>query len=155
MAPMIHPSAIRVLLTTLIAGVAVCVVHGCSYSCTMMACGEVVTYRVVDRSGTPVDTFAATVTVEGKRLSVSCAPRPPSGDGTMIGGNGVRLDCWPDNFFRLWGVVGHGYEVTLQVTTPNRGSFNGAVEPQLTTDDDFNGEGCGSCTNGAAVVTLH
>ena len=117
-----------------------------------MGCSYQARIDILDTEGNAVPVFSGTAEVEGKRYAFSC------------GNNSTRTDSELEGFevidFCLDGSVyipfpeGEQPDIELVVESGEGERFEGTISPQYVVDDEFNGKGCGSCTLGAASLTL-
>ncbi len=128
---------------------------GCGKQCTLKGCQGAVVVDVRDAAGTKLLDYSVSATVAGATLSVSCAAGTPrQSEGARIGDNTVSLDCQGDGPFRIWQAAGFNYDISVSITDQAQHAYSGKLAMSITTDENFNGPGCGSCSSGTAEVSL-
>lgn len=106
--------------------------------CTLIGCTSTIAIRGVDSSGQTIQDLRGTIQFEGQTRTFTCV-------GTY--------DC-PRGPYDLQSAAESQPEFTLDLTDGQGRRYTGTVKPTYVVDEDFNGEGCGTCTSGEVTVTL-
>ncbi len=107
-------------------------------SCTDKACVSVIALRGLDSGGQVIQDLRGTIQFEGRSQTFNC-----------VG----SYDCF-EGTYNLPNAAESQPDLVLDLTDGQGRRYTGTVKPTYVVDEDFNGEGCGTCTSGEVAVTL-
>ena len=141
-------------LLILIGPGAFCVACGNS-KCALVGCGQAISISVTNDAGEEVNEATMTANIDDAELTLTCpAATPYTCPNAMLDRNVVSLCCGHEGQgadFLLGNVIGPGYDITVDVTSVDGDHYSGSLQVEITTQEDFNGPGCGTCSNGRAA----
>jgi hypothetical protein len=107
-------------------------------SCSLIGCLSAIGVRGLDSGGQVIRDLRGTIQFEGKSQTFNC-----------VGSN----ECF-EGTYNLYNAAESQPDLVLDLTDGQGRRYTGTVKPTYVVDEDFNGEGCGTCTSGAVSVTL-
>ena len=123
------------------------IITACDFAspCTQKQCVEAVRVNIIE-NGEPVHVFEGSVTLWDEPYEFGCNTAYPNQEGPVVCGDfGVLV---------IEASVAKTPTFFVTVRSDTNGYFSRMVEPTYQVDENFNGEGCGSCPYGEADVVL-
>ena len=125
--------------------------EGCAEEpqCTRLACTHDLNLELVTIDARGVYDATGTLTIGESTYALSCP-----GQGEPVGAVESPYSIYCEtNVINIPLLAIEEPEITAQLSSEETGySYDGPITPQFATIEDFNGEGCGSCSQGIGAV---